>query len=196
MKQRGFGLITLITFVALIIIGGALLWKNAPTTNFPPKTTPYFTSSPTPSPDYSPSPKTLPEPVLGILNVTDVTSNREAYVSKKIKVRGKLEVLFYIGERPCVTNEPCNTEIRPPTLHVVNPNGNQWGKGNSIDLYKKVADGKYEQFSCKSTNGETADCLNYKQGTIATVEGVFTKDKIPSKTEVLQWQDIYFLVVD
>lgn len=197
MKQRGIGLIALVVFGALIVIVGTLIFSL-------PKQTPELTPSPTPSPTYLPSSKTSPKPESGILSVTDVTNNREAFVGQKIKVRGKLEVRFYVGERPCVTGEPCNTEVRPPTLHVVNPDGYQWVEGNSIDLYKKVFGGKYEQFSCKSTNGETADCGNYKQSTITVVDGVFVKDKIPSmtvgtstgKTDVLTWQDIYILAVE
>lgn len=204
--QKGISLIVPVIFVALILISGTLLWKNIiKKSDLSPINLTTTSPSPTQTSTLIPSPTltafSTPEPINKNFNVTDITSNKELYIGKTIKVSGKIEMRERLGAGPqCVD---CPSNVGQPTLHIVNPDGNQWVEGNAIDLYRKIGDGKYEPLTCKVVTTNSYDCGKYKNDSITIVEGIFIKYQIPAqtvgdstgRTEVIKWQDIYILVL-
>lgn len=187
--NKGFALIILVILIALAGAVGVVIVKELRNSN--------------PSPAINPSPSTTPSPAQTPLptrlNVTDIMSNPETYAGKKVKVKGKLVLHTYDSARPCPATDPsCNTEIKPPTLHLVNPAA-PWVE--VIDLYKKSSAG-YVQISCQSRENST--CGQYKVNTETTLEGLFTKEQVPyqqignstGKIETIKYKDHFFLVVD
>lgn len=113
--NKGLALIIPVILIALastlgVVIVDKLRHSNNQTITL--STTPSSTQAPLPTSTNPPTSTTA-----STLNVTDIMSNPETYVGKKIKVKGKLVLHTYDSARPCPATDPsCNTEIKPPTL--------------------------------------------------------------------------------
>ncbi|MDO8551222.1 MAG: hypothetical protein Q7S03_00875 [bacterium] len=200
MNQKGNVIVVVAMSVALIGILGAIFWRNSPTQ---PRL-PSISTTPSSTPDFS-KPSSAPTLSTGVLNVIDVTGNKQLYIDKKISIYGKVVLRERLGAGPeCAGGSNCPSNVGEPTLHLVNPDANQWTEGNAIDLYKKIGEGKYETLTCKVVTKSNYDCGKYKDNSVTTIQGIFIKYQIPAqtigtssgKTEVIKWQDIYILVVE
>jgi len=138
----------------------------------------------------------------GILTVAEVHRNRDTYVEKKIRVRGKILARPLYSAGPCFPSEPCPSII-DITLHLVNPDDPVGHYPiTSLDLFEHTAVGTFKPMKCTFIGKDNFDCRQYIQNTITIIEGTFIKHKIPYLTvgtsngdfKVLKYRDIYIFV--
>lgn len=137
-----------------------------------------------------------------ILTVAEVHSNRDAYIEKNIRVRGKILAQPHYSTGPCFPSEPCPSII-DITLHLIDPDDPaDHYPITSLDLFKHTAVGTFEPMKCTFTGKDNFDCHPYIQNAIVIIEGSFIKHKIPYLTvgtstgdlKVLKYSDIYIFV--
>lgn len=212
MGKNGFVLpLVLVAAVGLTIAGAAVYSQiklNTPQLPQPSQETNHQSPSlnQTSSPSPAASSKSLIDKITGVLSVLEVNSNKDAYVGKRLSVRGKIYVQHNYSLMPCSAEDvQCNPEIGDPTLHLTTPNNSstQLTEGDIIALYRSDSAGGYVPATCKNINQNTVDCGKFQQNSVVVVEGIFTKDKIPyqqvgdsaGNIKTLKYKDIYFLAV-
>lgn len=135
-------------------------------------------------------------------SIKEIIANRDAFVGQSIEVRGRIHVEEYRSLEPCVGTDPrCGWPIAT-TLHLVVP-GETRNSSNSLDLYELSPGGQYRPASCRVVSSTVFDCGAFTKDAVATLQGTFVKDRQPIQTvgpsggppQVLQYKDIYFLVV-
>ena len=214
MGKNGFVLpLVLAVAVGLVVVGTAVYSQIKLNVTQPPQpsqeTNHQFPSlNQTSSPSPTASSKSIIDKVTGVLGVLEVNSNKDAYVGKRISVRGQIYIQHNYSRRPCNADDPktCNPEIGDPTLYLTTPNNSSTylTEGDIIAFYRSGSDGEYGPATCKTVNQNTFDCGKYQQNEVTVIEGIFTKDKIPyqqigdsaGNIKTLKYKDIYFLVIE
>lgn len=217
--MRGFVYSTLlIVFALLLLAGSGVLYSlkeyNVPVEEWVQKTIEQVINHPSSTIPVLPElpPETTPEStstpssldLSKILSVPEVLANKEILAGKEIKVRGMVFVKYFAGMVECSVNPitDCMKEA-VPKVSLRDPNNTTTPWTSEIDIYAKTIEGNYTPFPCKFVTGGV-DCGQFKDREIATFKGLFVKDKVPlqvigsssGQSEVIKWQDIYFLVVD
>ena len=208
MNQKGFINILLIMVVVALVGAGAYFVSTrqiklptpSPTTSLTPIPSPTPTSTPKSSPIPIPSPTPAqPSQSNNVLSVFDLTSNREVYVGKRVRVQGKIVVNVFYGEMPCPSDgSVCDTTMGAQ-LELRQPNVAS-GADNFLLLFTKN-----QPYPCNKIAPKTYACLPYVNNQITTIEGVWTKDTVPiqwvgssggSPPTPVKWGDRYFLNIE
>lgn len=136
------------------------------------------------------------------VGIKEINANRDAYVGQTVSVQGRIHVEEYRSLEPCGASDPrCGWPIAT-SLHVVVP-GEARSNSNSLELYEVSPGGGYVPASCRIVSNTLFDCGSFTKDAVATVQGRFVKDRQPIQTvgpgggppQVIQYKDIYFLVV-
>ena len=141
------------------------------------------------------------------LTVSTLNANKDAYVGKKIAVEGEVYVLTLSGLHACDAAQPC-PKYDDALLTLVDLQRDPVPRQEQmIRLYRRsAATDRPEQIHCKivDENAPTFDCGRFVRSAVTTVEGVFTKDRVPDQVvgdsrgniQVLKYRDAYFMVID
>jgi hypothetical protein len=144
---------------------------------------------------------------LEALAVSKLNENKDAYVGKKISVKGEVYVLTLSGLHACDPGQHC-PKYDDALLSLVDPQRDAvLRQEQMIRLYRRSSStDRPEQIHCKivDENAPTFDCGQFVRGAVTTVEGVFTKDRVPDQVvgdstghiQVLKYRDAYFMLID
>jgi hypothetical protein len=166
-------------------------------------TTPNPISIPNPSPTPNPTPSLTPAatPQSGsFLSVVDLTGHKEAYVGKKVRVQGKIRVNVFYSEISCPSDggsffcdSTTSAQLEFWQKDTVS------GAENLILLFSNN-----KTYPCSKNARETYACPPYTDKQVTTVEGVWSKDKVPVQfvgssgsgpPTPIKWEDRYFLEI-
>ena len=204
MNQKGFANIVLIILVVVLAAGTgyfALVRKPSSVVEqiiTPTPTSTQISNFPTPTTiqNSSPTPKVKSN---NILSVVDLTGNKEAYLGKRVRVQGRIVINIFYSERKCADNDPVCDTTMGARLELWQPETVS-GAENLLLLFVKN-----QPYPCNKTAPGAYACPPYINNQITTIEGVWSKDQIPTqwigysggKPPIpIKWEDRYFLNVE
>lgn len=140
-----------------------------------------------------------------LLSIHQLNEATSSYVDKTIAVEGKVYVLTLSNLLTCQTEQPC-PRYADALLTLSDTRSGQISPDQLVRLYRRSsATGVPEQIHCKilDQNVPTFDCGGFVNGTVVTIEGTFTRDRVPDqvigdstgRSEVVSYRDVYYLLV-
>lgn len=146
------------------------------------------------------------EPTSEAVTVTALMSTKEAYAGRRITVEGRVHVMTLSGLRACQPGQPC-PKFDDALLTLMDSRISRVPSDQLLRLYRRSgAAGAAEQIHCRivDENVPTFDCGQFTPDAVRTVEGVFTKERVPDQTvvdatghiQVLSYRDVYYLLID
>ena len=141
-----------------------------------------------------------------LLSIPALNDAKSTYVDKQIAVEGKVYVLTLSNLLTCQADQPC-PKYHDALLTLADARSAQVSPEQLVRLYRRSpATGVPEQIHCKilSENPPTFDCGGFANGTVVTIEGMFTRERVPDqvvgdstgRSEVVSYRDVYYLLVN
>ncbi len=141
-----------------------------------------------------------------VLSVHALNDAKGSYVAKNIAVEGKVYVLTLSNLLTCQAEQPC-PRYSDALLTLADAGSGQVSSPEQlVRLYRRSpVTGVPEQIHCKIVDQNTPrfDCGAFVNGTVVTIDGTFTRDRVPDQVvgdstgriEVVSYRDVYYLLV-
>lgn len=141
-----------------------------------------------------------------LVSVRALNDARSTYAGKNVAVEGTVYVLTLSNLLTCPANQPC-PKYHDALLTLADAGSGQSSSPDQlVRLYRRSpATGAPEQVHCGilSESPPTFDCRGFVNGTVVTIEGTFTRDRVPDqvigdstgRSEVVSYRDVYYLLI-
>jgi len=140
-----------------------------------------------------------------LLSIPALNDAKNTYVDKQIAVEGKVYVLTLSNLLTCQAEQPC-PKYHDALLTLADARSAQVSSEQLVRLYRRSPTGAPEQIHCRilTENPPTFDCGGFVNGTVVTIEGMFTRERVPDqvvgdstgRSEVVSYRDVYYLLVN